>query len=551
MIAKRIDMREASKSRATRLAKYVTSELDKAGRVADVFIANCQSDNPLIAAKEMEICQARNTRTNDDKTYHLLLSFPDGERPDGDRLREIAAAAAQSLGYAEHQRVAVVHDDTDNLHVHLIINKIHPERHTIHTPHRDFKILAELCMKLERDNSLIHTNHEPGKTAPEAKARDMEAHNGAESFLSYTKEKALPFLAAALSWDALHSGLAEVGVSLRLRGNGLVIVDHAGTVAVKASTVSRDFSKTKLEKRLGVFVPYEAARTTPNTEIPSPEKLLFTYPKSPQPGTSQFYQQYQQANATARQKRKTELATLWEQQKQTMQRIAATAKLELPKAASHHLKRNLRLQARNTANAAIANVRRSMIQKRQEIRNRHKPLSYIEWLKLEAMRGNAPAIYALWKRGAVTPALVNITACDLRDTRLIAAKIAHVTGRGTLFYRAGEDVFRDTGSHVSVKRDVSDAGIQAALRIAMAKFSGQPLTVNGTEEFKERCIMVAEAAGLSLTFSDVQMEKVRFGLLQPVQVQHATARNREQSISRTETPERVLDEKKHNRGISR
>ncbi len=56
MIAKRIDMREASKSRATRLAKYVTSELDKAGRVADAFIANCLSDDPLIAAKEMEIC---------------------------------------------------------------------------------------------------------------------------------------------------------------------------------------------------------------------------------------------------------------------------------------------------------------------------------------------------------------------------------------------------------------------------------------------------------------------------------------------------------------
>jgi hypothetical protein len=551
MIVKRIDMREASKSRATRLAKYVTDELERAGRVADIFIVNCLSDDPLIAAKEMEICQARNTRTKDDKTYHLLLSFPDGERPDADRLREIAAAAAKALGYADHQRIAVVHDDTDNLHMHLIINKIHPTRHTIHTPRRDFKILAELCAKLERDNSLIHTNHEPRKSVTEGKVGDMETHSGTESFLSYTREKALPILAAAQSWDELHRGLAEAGISLRLKGNGLVMVDHAGTVAVKASTISRDFLKAKLEKRLGAFAPYDTSRTTPHTEMPPPEKTLSTYQKSPQSVTSQLYQQYQQANVTARQERKAQLATLWEQQKQTMRRIAATTKLELPKAAAHHLKRTLRLQARNTANAAIANIRRTMTAKRAEIRTRHKPHSYIEWLKREAERGNVPAIFALRKRGAVAPALVNITARDLRNARLIAAKIIHVTGQGTLFYRSGQDVFRDNGSHVSVKHDVSDAEIQAVLCIAMAKFNGQPLIVNGTDEFKERCITVAATAGLSLTFSDAQMEKARLMLLQPDLVQYASARKHEQNAIRAETSERAFDERKNNRGMSR
>ncbi len=555
MIAKRIDMREASKSRATRLAKYVTSELDKAGRVADVFIANCLSDDPLIAAKEMEICQARNMRAKDDKTYHLLLSFPDGERPDADRLREIAAAAAKALGYANHQRIAVVHDDTDNLHVHLIINKIHPTRHTIHTPRRDFKILAELCAKLEHDNALIRTNHEPGKTATEAKTHDMDAHSGTASFLSYTRKKALLILAAAQSWDALHRELAEAGISLRLRGNGLVMVDHTGTVAVKASTVARDFSKAKLEKRLGAFTQYDASRTTPHAETPLLEKPRSTYQKSPISGTSQLYQQYRQENKTVREERKTQLATLWEQQKQSMQRIATSAKLELPKAASYHLKRTLRLRARNTANAAIASVRRSMLQKRQEIRNQHKPLSYIEWLKREAGRGNIPAIYALRKRGAVTPALINITTRDLRNTRLIAAKIAHVTGRGTLFYRAGQDVFRDNGRHISVKCDVSDAGIQAALRIAMAKFNGQPLTVNGTQEFRERCMAVAAKANLRLTFADPDMEQKRQARLPAEVTQTAVSKipQEEKGLVKEHARDRIQHEslKSQNRGMTR
>jgi hypothetical protein len=183
MLAKRIDMRDASKSRATRLAEYVMSELGRAGRVGDVFTVNCLSNDPLIAAKEMEVCQARNTRAKEDKTYHLLLSFPDGERPDREQLREIAEAAAKALGFGEHQRIAVVHDDTDNLHMHFIINKIHPQHHTIHTPRYDFKILGELCANLEKALALRPTNHEPAKTRSESKAQDMEKYSGLESFI--------------------------------------------------------------------------------------------------------------------------------------------------------------------------------------------------------------------------------------------------------------------------------------------------------------------------------------------------------------------------------
>ena len=96
MIAKRIDMREASKSRATRLAEYVMSEMDKAGRVADVFTVNCISDDALLAAKEIEICQARNTRAKDDKTYHLLLSSPIELTTLWDKQRELMRAASEA-----------------------------------------------------------------------------------------------------------------------------------------------------------------------------------------------------------------------------------------------------------------------------------------------------------------------------------------------------------------------------------------------------------------------------------------------------------------------
>ena len=398
MIAKRINMRDASKSRATRLMKYVTDELERPGRVADMFTVNCISDDALLAAKEIEICQARNTRTKDDKTYHLLLSFPDGERPDEEQMRAMADAAAKALGYGDHQRIAVVHDDTDNLHMHLIINKIHPERFTIHTPRRDFKILAEVCAKLERENSLKRTNHEAKKSAAEGKAMDMEAHSGAESFLSYTRKKAIPLLTAARSWEELHLALAEAGIVLRLKGSGLVMTDHTGTVAVKASSVARDFSKAKLEKRLGAFTMPEASRTPAEFSEQATQKSESRYKKELPPHVGQLYEQYQLEKENAWKERKTQLAATWDKQKTLMHQIAASAKLYLPKAASYHLKKKLRFETRNSANARIAELRRAMAKERAAIKASHKTLGYIEWLKRQAGHGSVPAIYALRKR---------------------------------------------------------------------------------------------------------------------------------------------------------
>jgi hypothetical protein len=508
MIAKRIDMRVASKSRATRLAEYVMNELGKAGRVGDVFTVNCLSDDPLIAAKEMEVCQAKNTRAKDDKTYHLLLSFPDGERPDRDRLRKIAATAAKSLGHENHQRIAVVHDDTDNLHMHVIINKIHPERHTIHTPRYDYKILGELCANLEKTLSLRPTNHEPSKTHTESKAQDMEKHSGLESFIQYAREKATPALAEARTWAEVHTTLAGVGIALHARGNGLVLVEANGGTAVKASSVGREFSKAKLEKRLGMFVTAEVVGTTPEKSQVATSARESYLPR-PLTGTSNLYQQYLESKRATTQTRKVELAALWEKQKHTIQAVMDASKLNLPTAAGTSVKRALRKRVREAVKVRIARIRHDMAKTRAEIKAKYKTRGFVEWLKLEAERGNVPAIYALRKRGAVAPALVNITARDLRDANLIAGKIAHVTGRGTLFYKAGDDVFRDNGSHLFLQKDISDQGVKAALMIAMTKFDGHSLVVNGSAELKAKCIEIAVREGLAITFSDTEMEQRR------------------------------------------
>ena len=81
MIARRIPMRNASKSRVVRLAKYLEDK-KSSSRVQDVTITGCYSPDVEGAALEMMAVQAENRQAKSDKTYHLIISFREGERPD-------------------------------------------------------------------------------------------------------------------------------------------------------------------------------------------------------------------------------------------------------------------------------------------------------------------------------------------------------------------------------------------------------------------------------------------------------------------------------------
>ncbi len=55
-----------------------------------------------------------------------MVSFREGERPTREQLADIEDRLCGALGFAEHQRVSAVHQNTDNWHMHIAINKVHP-----------------------------------------------------------------------------------------------------------------------------------------------------------------------------------------------------------------------------------------------------------------------------------------------------------------------------------------------------------------------------------------------------------------------------------------
>lgn len=143
-------------------ARKTTTQGEK---VASYRVTNCGTDDPAQATTIIEATQAANVRSKADKTYHLVFSFPPGEEPPLEVLHAIEDELCAAIGLADHQRISAVHHDTDHLHVHIAINKVHPTGLQNIEPFYDAPKLMEACERLEIQHGLTRTNHglEEGK----------------------------------------------------------------------------------------------------------------------------------------------------------------------------------------------------------------------------------------------------------------------------------------------------------------------------------------------------------------------------------------------------
>jgi hypothetical protein len=268
MIAKQVPMRSSRRSNFAELVRYITDSQGNSERVGLVSISNCHSTDPISAGLEVQANQQLNRRSKVDKTYHLIVSFRAGESPSDDVLAAIEKRICAAIGFDEHQRVSAAHYDTENVHLHIAISKVHPTKRTVHTPFNDHWHLARACERLEAEFGLQADNHLAQKIGSENRAQDMERHSGMDSFLGWLKRECLPELEIANSWQEFHLALSRSGAELRVRGNGFVIGDSSG-IEVKASSVARSLSKQQLEKRFGAF-PFSLELPSNSGESPVP-----------------------------------------------------------------------------------------------------------------------------------------------------------------------------------------------------------------------------------------------------------------------------------------
>lgn len=487
-----------------RTADYMLcSSTNKYGeKVGGVRVTNCHTDDPAAATTLIEITQAVNTRSKTDKTYHLVFAFPPGEEPDIKTLYKIEDELVKSLGFEDHQRISAVHIDTEHLHVHVAINKVHPVSFNNISPSYDKKKLMATCERLEIEYGLQRTNHgltgqrnqkEREQARIPTKQAQAEAHSGVDTLIGHITREVAQAMHKAKNWQELHTVLSSHGLQIKPRGAGLVIGN--GTIWAKASQCDRSFSMKGLTDKFGSF------------EKPTQQKEFKPYEPQPQqnhPSSAVLFDQYQREKARAKIDRdygmeriKYESAVTEANLKRWViaQKLFIKATPKGPKRTAALKIINLAAQSKRRGNWSHADKMR-----KQVFRDTATP-NWVDWLAREARAGNTEAMAVLRNRKQAEAALGNTLSPSKINNPLdliLRDKAPNVDSFGRVTYNTPDGgIVIDRKSHVQAFRTTA-ASTLLALELAGQRFKGQALIVEGREDFQKEIMLLAKERGISV-----------------------------------------------------
>jgi hypothetical protein len=154
------------------LARYlVEGRAEEAeNRVAWITSRNLPTDDPELAARIMRATAAQNVRVKE-PVYHVALSFDPGDVVDRAAMERVADRVLETLGLKEHQVVIVAHADRDHPHVHLLINRVHPETGKVWSRWQDYLAIQRV---LREEEEALGLRRVPGRfTERAASERDV------------------------------------------------------------------------------------------------------------------------------------------------------------------------------------------------------------------------------------------------------------------------------------------------------------------------------------------------------------------------------------------
>lgn len=221
-------------------------------------LRNLATQDPERAAREMAATAAEAPRVRS-PVYHVILSPAPEDHLSRKQWSALADRVLVELGLEEHQVLGVLHTDTGVPHLHLAINRVHPETHRAWGTWRS-KTRLEMALRqievewgLRRVPGRLATAERAvrGELAPavERTVRAQARHRAGEPQLLAWRRSLAGDLREARSWNDLAARLDRRGLALEARGRGLVVTD--GTVYVKASSLDRSVSRGRLEARFG------------------------------------------------------------------------------------------------------------------------------------------------------------------------------------------------------------------------------------------------------------------------------------------------------------
>ena len=290
MIVKKLKRTSFKKSKSVMiggLVDYILAGHDDRGKDKLAYAGSRNFLTTTVAAQKREmISLAEESIQSKMPVTHWILSWQENEQPTREQVDEAVSLFLRGMGLAEHQTVYALHKNTGNYHLHIAVNRTHPYTRKVIQPHRGFdineahKIIAEIehrqgwaaqmnaRYRVNEQGHVVRNLQRREQMKPKPKAEDFENATGEKSAMRIVQERGHDVIQNASCWEELHAGLDMVGLRFVRKGSGAVI--FVGDTAVKASSVDRKFSMSKLCKRLGEFKPGYYSERTFKKSAPEP-----------------------------------------------------------------------------------------------------------------------------------------------------------------------------------------------------------------------------------------------------------------------------------------
>lgn len=506
------------------LAGYMLDQERHSGKVGWSRVTNCAALDPKRAIREIIATQAKNTRARGDKSYHLIIAFPPGERPTREQIEDIEDRLVAAIGLGDHQRISALHRDKDHLHLHVAINRVHPETLRCGRVSHDYARLAEAAAELEVKHGLFRSNHglraERGRKP--GRARDMEAHQRRESFAAWVARTARPVLteaaAAGEGWQDLHQAAARFGLTIQPRGAGLVIRHRdEPAVMMKASVADRALGYGVLTAKWGAYQP------PGETDRVAPAEAVYERPSlDHSPAGPDLWKTYQAERAATRTQRDAALDALREKNGAYLGEVRAhyDTQFRLLKTGRLHMGIDPRIRTkvlRAERAKLMADFKARAAEQRQTIHDGHRIAAWPDWLRARAEGGDLDALRTL---RSMDNRQHNFTESLIRVPEEAVGKVLVATSRQPSVGKNGEITYRvaDGGVVVDEEReirvpDTTRASAVLSLSLAKERFGDAPLAVAGDPAFRRALIEASLLPGAGVSFADPAMQAERDRLL--------------------------------------
>ena len=515
---------------ARRLTNYILQP-QKSKTQEKVLYSACSgfiSEDMQSAQAEMS-AMADGAKSSANSVMHLVISWREGEQPTPDQVDEAVRLLMTELGLEGHGVIYALHLDTDNLHCHVAISRVHPVTEKVTAANRGFDLegIHRAIARIEHaqgwereahgryrvtDNGQLarYGNGDKSSKRPRQHRQDMEHRTGAKSAQRLAIEKAGPAITGASNWDELHQSLASMGMRYVKKGSGAVV--FIGDIAVKASSIDRDASLTRLQKRLGPFqLSSECTMAMTPVGLDKSHPLQPVEPAAPRWQTfiqerQVFYMARDQARRQLQNEQDAARQALNAQQRSQRQEILNGDWNQI--GAARMAMRSI-LAAQQVAEKL--NLKLSHQTQRMALKSQFPAFSDFEtWLRQGQFEDEADAWryrHSQWPRLKAAPSGSD-TVSTIAPPRDIRAFQAHALGNEVQYSKVQAITglqmvaFIDRGNHIDICDDLDDDAIVAAMQLAGQKWGA--FEIEGDAAFQQRCIDLAAQNGIFLANPELQ-----------------------------------------------